>query len=123
MVVLQKIYEDKRGAIYLVDELLEDGKEFTFLEIKKGFARGGCIHSKDENYSIIKGKVKVICGKSEKDMTGGDSGVFPAGEAHAFIALEDSIVSEWGITTKEKKNDIKDKYLRETVDKINERTE
>jgi perosamine synthetase len=117
----KKIHEDKRGFIYLVKNLLDNNQEFTFLEIKKGFARGGCLHSKDEYYVVIKGKVRVISGHKEEEVSAGGSGVFHAFEPHAFIALEDSIVSEWGITTQEKEADIKDIKLREVVDKANTR--
>ena len=116
---LKKIHEDKRGFIYLVKDLLEDDKEFTFMEIKNGFARGGCLHSKDENFVVIKGKVRVVSGNREWITNQGESGKFPAGEPHAFIALEDSIVSEWGITTEEKEADIKDPKLRSVVDEAN----
>ena len=116
---LIKITEDKRGAIFLVENLLKDEKEFTFMEIKKGFARGGCIHDNNEFFVVLKGKVKFILGENEKDLVEGESGLISMGQPHAFIALEDSIVSEWGITTEEKKKDIKDKKLRERVEEIN----
>ena len=114
-----KIHEDKRGAIYLIQDLLGDNKEINLLEIKKGYARGGCYHSNNENFVVIKGKVKFICGDKEKKVSKGESGEIPAFQPHAFIALEDSIVSEWGITTEEKEKDTKDPKLREIIDKIN----
>jgi len=116
---LKLIHEDKRGYIYLMENLLENNKEFTFMEIKKGFARGGCLHSNDEYFVVIKGKVKFIIGDEEKILEAGASGMFPAGIPHAFIGLEDSIVSEWGITSEEKKLDKRDAKLREVVDEIN----
>lgn len=116
---INKITEDSRGAIFLVDKLLSDNKEFTLMEIKKGFARGGCVHSNDEFFAVINGKVKFICGKIEKEISAGYAGRILASEPHAFIAIEDSIVSEWGITTEEKKADIRDAKLRELVDNIN----
>ena len=116
---LRKIHEDQRGFIYLVKDLLENNKEFTFLEIKKGLARGGCYHTKNENFVVIKGKVKVICGSKTWEAIQGDSGTFPAFEPHAFEALEDSIVSEWGITTEEKERDVKNPELRKIIDEIN----
>ena len=102
---LKKITEDNRGAIFLIDNLLPENKEFTFMEMKKGSARGGCFHSNDEFFVIIKGRVKFICGDKEQELSIGDSGKIPASKSHAFIAIEDSIVSEWGITNKEKKLD------------------
>lgn len=116
---LRLIHEDKRGGIYLVEDLLEGNKEFTFMEIKKGFARGGCVHSNKEYFAVIKGKVKFIIGDKEKILEAGSSGFFLEGIPHAFIGLEDSIVSEWGITSEEKKLDKKDNKLRKIVDDIN----
>ena len=118
---LEKIHEDKRGGIYLVKNLLEDEKEFTFMEIKTGYARGGCLHSNDEYFVVIKGKVKYICGEDEKELTAGDSGVIPAFKPHAFVGIEDSIVSEWGITSEEKMQDSKDEKLRSRVDQLNQK--
>jgi len=116
---LSKIHEDKRGAIFLVENLLEDNKELTFMEIKMGFARGGCLHSNDEFFAVIRGRVRYLYGEKERCMVQGESGKIPANVPHAFIALEDSIVSEWGIITAEKKADIKDEKMREKVEGIN----
>lgn len=116
---LRKITEDERGAIFLLENLLENNKEFTTMEIKKGFARGGCYHMNDEHFAVIKGKVKFVHGDEEKICSAGESGNIKSSKPHAFIAIEDSIVSEWGITTEEKEADVKDKKLREFVDDIN----
>jgi mannose-6-phosphate isomerase-like protein (cupin superfamily) len=116
-----KITEDGRGAIFLVEGLLEDNKEFTFMEMKKGSARGGCFHPNDEHFAVIKGKVRFILGDEEKIVSVGDAGKIPAMKSHAFIALEDSIVSEWGITTEEKKANTKDKKLRAYLDETNKK--
>jgi len=118
---LKKVHEDKRGFIYVISDLLSEGREFTILEIKKGAARGGCLHSKEENFAIIKGKVKVICGNKEWESNPGESGKFPAGVPHAFLALQDSIISEWGITTEEKTLNKKDPELLKVVDEYNEK--
>ncbi|GIU68444.1 MAG: hypothetical protein KatS3mg093_331 [Candidatus Parcubacteria bacterium] len=118
---LKKIHEDKRGYIYLVKDLLDGGKEFTFLEIKKGYARGGCMHSEDEYFVVLAGKIKYIHGDLEEIVSMGESKKIPAREPHAFIALEDSIVSEWGVTTEEKEKDKKDPKLRGLIDKINKK--
>ena len=119
LVELKKLHEDNRGAIHLVKNLLEDEKEFTFLELKKGSARGGCLHSNNEHFVVIKGKIIFIHGEKEEILTAGDSRIIEALKPHAFISLEDSIVSEWGITTTEKEQDVKDKNLRERIDEIN----
>ncbi|MBT7567514.1 aminotransferase class V-fold PLP-dependent enzyme [archaeon] len=117
---LEKIHEDKRGSIHLVEDLLPSDKEFTFLEINKGYARGGCLHSNDEHLVVVKGKIRFICGEEETIVGMGESARIPANRAHAFIALEDSVVSEWGITSEEKNHDAKDPQLRALVDEINE---
>ncbi len=116
-----KITEDRRGTIFLVEGLLEDEKEFTFMEMKKGSARGGCFHPNDEHFVVIKGKVRFIFGDEERVVSVGDSGKIPAMKSHAFIALEDSIVSEWGITTAEKKANTKDSKLRAYLDETNKK--
>lgn len=116
---LENIHEDERGYICLVKDLLENGKEYTFMEIKKGYARGGCLHTNDENFVVIEGKVRYICGVEERILRTGDAGRIPANKPHAFIAIENSIVSEWGITSEEKKIDKKDPGLRGLVDRIN----
>jgi len=122
MVEFKKIHEDKRGAIHVLMDFLEDGKEFAFLEVKKGYARGGCFHSKDEHLAVIKGKIKLILGEEEKIISQGESIFIPSKTPHAFIGVDDSsIVAEWGITTQEKQSDIKDPELRSKVDEINEK--
>jgi perosamine synthetase len=115
---MKKIHEDNRGYIYLIKNLLEDKKEFTFLETKKGFARGGCLHPKDEYLVVVKGRIKLILGEDEIEMKTGESIKIPANKSHAWIALEDSILSEWGVTEEEKKE--RDLELRKVIDRINE---
>ena len=115
---LTKIHEDKRGYIYLVRDLLEDSKEFTFLEVKKGAARGGCLHSSEEHFVVVKGKIRYLCGSKEEIVSKGESRTIPAGEPHAFIGVEDSIVSEWG-TSEEKEMDKKDPEMRKILDEMN----
>jgi mannose-6-phosphate isomerase-like protein (cupin superfamily) len=116
---LKKIHEDERRIIYLVKDLLPENKEFTFIRLNKGKAIGGCYHSEDEHYVVISGKTKVLIGNEEKKAVAGDSGIFPARVPHAFIALEDSIISEWGITTEEKEFNVKDPEMRQILDKLN----
>ena len=118
---LKKIHEDQRGYIYLVKNLLSDDREFTFLETKKGFARGGCLHSKDENLVVIKGKIRYMFGDEEKIMSQGESTIIPAGVPHAWVALEDSILSEWGITSEEKGMDVKNPEMRKIIDEMNKK--
>jgi len=119
VVELVPIHKDERGEILAVKGLLEDNREFTFLGVKAGFARGGCLHTEDEWFVVINGKIKVVIGNEEKLFSKGESALLPKGTPHAFVGVEDSIVAEWGIKTQEKENDIKDKELREKVDSIN----
>lgn len=115
----EKIHEDKRGGIYLVNNLLDDGKEFTFLETKTGYSRGGCRHSNDEYLVVVKGKIRYMYGDKEEIISSPESRLIPAGVVHGWIALEDSILAEWGITTEEKRMDVKDPQMRGLIDKIN----
>ncbi|MFA5953756.1 MAG: hypothetical protein WC812_04140 [Candidatus Pacearchaeota archaeon] len=118
------IHEDKRGYIKSVEGLLDNQQEFTFMEIKKGRARGGCYHTIPENFVVIKGQIKYIYGQidgpyEEKILNKGNSGTINPKIAHAFVGLEDSIVSEWGVTTSEKIADVKDPKLRKIVEDYN----
>jgi len=120
----KKVHEDERGGLYIIENLPEREKEFNFMEMKKGSARGGCYHDADEYFVVIKGKVKLISGPfggpfEERVFEEGDSGINRTKVSHSFIALEDSIVSEWGITTKEKMENKKDMKLRDLVDEAN----
>jgi mannose-6-phosphate isomerase-like protein (cupin superfamily) len=117
---LNKISKDSRRIIHAVDGLLPDNKEFTFINLHKGKAIGGCLHDKDEYYVIISGSVKVLIGSHEIGAIAGDSGVFPAGIAHGFIASEDSIISEWGISAADKQNNDKDPLMRGFINNIND---
>lgn len=124
MQTIKKINEDKRGYILLVNDLLDEGKEFTFMFTKKGYARGGCLHSKDEHYVVIDGIALLRCKIGEKyvqrEVKVGCAGNIPAGTPHAFIAVTDCIISEWGITTAEKEENKKDEELFQYVKKIND---
>lgn len=119
MVEIVHIHNDKRGYIKAVKDLLQENREFTFLELKEGFARGGCYHTEDEWFVVINGKIKLILGEKEQICDKGYAGKLPKTVPHAFIGIEDSIVAEWGIKTQEKENDVKDKNLRAIVDNIN----
>ncbi len=115
---MKKIHEDNRGYIYLISNLLENNKEFTFLETKTGYARGGCLHPRDEYLVIVKGRIKLLLGDEEKVLSMGESIKIPANKTHAWVALEDSITAEWGVTEEEKKG--RDLELRKIIDQINE---
>jgi len=114
---LSKIHQDERGEIWV---LLIDGKEHTFLITRKKFARGGCIHRvSQEQAVVIKGTVEYhVRGRRPKVYRKGESLSILPNHPHYFVALEDSIVLEWGPSSEEKKE--KYKQWRKVVDKINE---
>lgn len=120
MIELIDIHEDKRGYIKLVKDLLPENREFTFLELKKDFARGGCMHTEDEFFVVIKGMIRVIIGKDDRCYWEGRSGILPKNEPHCFIAVHDSIIAEWGIKSEDKEKDIKDERMRRLVQSIND---
>lgn len=121
---LNKVSEDNRRTIHAVEGLFEDYSEFTFIHLKQGKAIGGCLHSKKEHYMIIKGKVYVksttLDGHDKDRMKiPANGGVFDSNEAHVFMAVEDSIICEWGISAEEKKSDEKDPNLLKFVNAVN----
>lgn len=121
---LNKVHEDSRRTIHAVEGLFKDGAEFTFIHLKQGKAIGGCMHSKKEYYMVIKGHVLVrtsipgLSGRNESKSSG-RGGAFIPHEAHAFMAIEDSIICEWGISAEEKKSDKKDLQLLKFVNAVN----
>ena len=66
----------------------------------------------------MKGKIKLLLDNEERILSTGESIKIPANKTHAWIALEDSILSEWGVTEEEKKE--RDLELRKIIDQINE---
>ena len=113
------IHKDDRGEIVC---FYEDGREYTLLTTRKGFARGGCVHPRHREYFVVlKGSVRYVMDfPSEpyiKNFIEGMSGEVPNNIPHYLVALEDAITIEWGALPEEKK--IKDKKLREIVDNIN----
>ena len=93
---LNKIYADFRGEIWTV--VIED-KEHTILTFYKGAVRGGCIHRRSDEYAVIlKGSIEYhIRGKKTKVYKKGESVLIPVNCPHYLIALEDSVVLEWGL--------------------------
>jgi len=113
---LAKIHQDERGEIWV---LLIEGKEHTFLTVKKNFARGGCIHVFSQEHAVvIEGSVEYhIRGRRPRVYGKGESISIPQNCPHYFVAVEDSILLEWGPSPEEKKE--KYKQWRKVVDKIN----
>jgi len=116
---IKKVSDDKRGSIYsIVGDDLKQYHEIVLLFTKKGFARGGCIHPKnDEHIVIVEGSVEYHIGNDIIPMKNGNIEVIPENIRHYMISKTDSIVIEWGPYADEK--NIKDKKYREIVDEIN----
>ena len=121
MLNLSKLYEDKRGEIFLLKGDLKDHEEITLFTTKKTFARGGCIHEfNDESCVVLEGAIKYYIGNNEpKILHKGQSIIIPHNTPHYFQSITDSLVVEWGATPKEKKH--KHESLRKIVDDINNR--
>ena len=114
---LIELHSDARGKIIILNEDLGH-PELTIFTTKKGMARGGCIHHKNTEYvCIISGKVKYVCPKTTVYLTDGDSFTIPKSTPHYFVAVEDSVVAEWGATVAEKQ--VKHIEFRSIVEKIN----
>jgi mannose-6-phosphate isomerase-like protein (cupin superfamily) len=114
---------DERREIYANSELLSTKKEISFIKLKKGKAIGGCKHSCQENFVVWEGRVMVVTKamgqKYSKLYCSGESGIFPAGVAHMMIGESDALISEWGVSTEEKKQNKKDEELLSHVKRIN----
>lgn len=118
--LFKKIYEDKRGEIYVVTGLFMEERELTLFTTRKGYSRGGCIHKdSDEWCCVLDGVIEYyVEGRSPERFHVGRGTLIPKNTQHFFIALTDSIVIEWGPTPAEKKQK---GIWREYVVKINER--
>ncbi|MCW4003665.1 MAG: cupin domain-containing protein [Candidatus Bathyarchaeota archaeon] len=116
---LEKIHQDDRGEIWV---LMIDGREHTFLKSNKNSARGGCIHRLSQEHAVVlEGVVEYhIRGKKKRIYKKGESVLIEPNCPHYFVALEDSIVMEWGPSPDEKKE--KHPQWRKVVDKINEKS-
>ena len=114
----KNVSEDERRTIYANNKLL-NGKEISVITLHRGKACGGCIHSKDEYYCILKGLVTVMKGDKVFVEKVPSSGTFTKGTPHGFYALEESIIIEFGISPDEKKRNIKNKEMLEKIDKLN----
>jgi len=117
---LTDIHSDSRGSIRILTGEPLTYPEVTVFETKKGYARGGCIHKINDEYtSVIEGFVKYIFSDgTEHSLYPGVSLRIPKNTGHCFISATDSVVLEWGATPEEKQK----KYpsLRRLVDRINE---
>ena len=120
MLKLEKIHKDGRGEIYLIKGDLKEHEEITLFITKKGFARGGCIHKKNNEFCVVlEGTIKHVIKDNVKILQKGESIKVPRNTPHYFVGAIDSIVLEWGATPEEKKE--KHKEFRKIVDEINKR--
>ena len=99
----KELHADARGKINI---LTEDMKldEVTVFTTKAGYARGGCIHEINDEYTVIvEGEVMYRIGEKYTIVTKGESLIIPKNTPHYFISITDSVVLEWGATPEEKK--------------------
>lgn len=113
---LDTIHNDERGGIFsLTDDLINN--EVAIFTTSKGFARGGCVHDiNNEALCVISGKIDLFVEDRRYNPFG--TIIIPKGMPHYYVALEDSVVMEWGATPEEKKN--KHEETRKIVEEINE---
>ena len=114
---LKNIHSDNRGAInILTGDMKLD--EVTVFNTNAGYARGGCIHEINDEYTVvIEGEVIYCIGGKNITVKKGDSLIIPKNTSHYFISVTDSLVLEWGATPEEKKK--KHAKSRQIVDNFN----
>lgn len=118
---LLKVHSDSRRDISVINNLLEDEKEFSIIELHKGKAVGGCMHENVEYVAVLSGKAVITIGEEDFFAEPGFCKTISAGTTHMFEGLTDCIICEWGITEKEKVNNKKDPEMLAMVNIINDR--
>lgn len=116
---LKEINQDDRGYINILegDELGCEEVNISFT--KKGYARGGCVHNKNDEYLlVISGEINLICGEALYQLDDGCIVNITKKTPHYYVATKTSLVMEWGATKEEKKEKFKE--FREIVDRIND---
>jgi mannose-6-phosphate isomerase-like protein (cupin superfamily) len=116
-----EIHSDDRGSITLITGL-KFFPEATIFVTKSGYARGGCIHDKHEEYvCVIEGAVSYVCDNvgNKRTLIPGEIMIVRRNSPHYFLSITDSVVMEWGATAEEKR--VKYPQFREIVDRINEK--
>lgn len=89
-------FKDARGTI---SDILDDVpvNAITIITSKKGVSRGNHFHKKSVQYTyVVSGRIKYLSrkgkGKTRSAILGpGGLAVSPAGEAHAVVALADTV--------------------------------
>jgi hypothetical protein len=118
-IVFKKVSEDERRTIYSNTELL-GGKEISIIKLNKDKAIGGCMHESEEYWTILDGCVVVSNGTINEVALPPDAGTFLNKVPHAFFAEEDSIIIEYGLCPKDKKDSPKDEELLNRVKLFND---
>ena len=114
-----QVHKDDRREI-LANTTLLSGKEISIIKLNKKKAIGACKHPNDNEYwAVVSGEVIVSTGPENKVAFPGDAGIFPADTPHAFYALQDSIIFEWGISPESKKDSPKDLEMLNRVNELN----
>jgi mannose-6-phosphate isomerase-like protein (cupin superfamily) len=117
-IIFPMVDSDKRRTI-LANTTLLSGKEISIIKLNKKKAIGGCAHSENEYWAVVSGEVIVSTGPENKVAFPGDAGIFPADVPHAFYALQESIIMEWGLEKSIKENSPKDKEMLNRVNELN----
>lgn len=96
--MLKKVHEDIRGAIYAINF---HGKDYEIFEMVKGSVRGGHYHRSDTILILLHGRVLYREMKPEEPssehqviLEQGETFRTPARFAHIVTALEDSLIVE-----------------------------
>ena len=85
---LNKVHEDERRAISVIDGLLEDNKEFSIIQLHKGKAIGGCKHKRKEYFCVVKGTVFAKLGDIEMIIPEGNGGEIEKNKPHMFHTIK-----------------------------------
>ena len=116
----KEVSNDERRIIFANDSLLKKKKEVTFIKLNKGKAIGACMHTEPEYFFVLSGLVEVRIGKRTYRGGVGEGTIIPANTAHMFYAIEHSVICEFGISAKDKKNDKKVPSMLERVNYLND---
>lgn len=116
--ILNKIQEDNRGSIFIL-EGLSDFSELKLIKTNKGYARGGCVHSQNEYFYILEGKLDLFIGSEiYKNISSGFGIIISAYQPHYIVSLTDSIFMEYGADFE---GTIKNEEFLQIVKGINEK--
>lgn len=123
MIEFKEVSKDDRRTIFANANILKENKEISIIKLNKDNAIGACIHKKDEYAVMIEGSALLNIGGITCPLITwykGEAHILPKDKSHSFIALEDCIIIEWGITEKEKIESKKDEYALQAIKEFNE---